>query len=68
MTDDMWKSAMEARIQKIETAIAVDKVIGANIDARLVKIEGTLTWLVRLVMGVIILGLVSAAFGAGLPV
>lgn len=65
MTDD-WKSTVDSRLRKIETAIEVDKVIGAGISTRLDKIEGTLAWLVKLLIGAIILAMVSFVVGGGI--
>jgi dienelactone hydrolase len=56
---------VEARMTVIEKAIAVDQVTGKGIEKRLDKIEDTLTWLVRLIIGAIILALVGFALGGG---
>lgn len=56
---------IEARMTVIEKALAVDQVTGKGIEKRLDKIEDTLTWLVRLIIGAIILALVGFALGGG---
>jgi hypothetical protein len=57
--------ALEARVIAIEKAMAVDEVMGRGISARLDKIEDTLTWLVRLIGGAIIMAAVSFALTGG---
>jgi len=67
MTDE-WQQATERRLAEIEKAIAVDKVIGSNISTRLDKIEGTLTWLVRLIIGAIVTSFILFALNGGIAV
>lgn len=54
--DDARLSAIESRLQLLETRDAVAAVHHQNITVRLDGIEDTLKWLVRLIIG----GLVAA--------
>ncbi|MGB1215524.1 MAG: hemolysin XhlA family protein [Pikeienuella sp.] len=69
MTDDEWRasagaklSEIERRLTQVETKNAVDEVHRTNVESRLGSIEDTLKWLVRLVIG----GLVMAAMAFAL--
>lgn len=66
MTDDEWKRSIEARLAALETRNAVDDVHRINVENRLTSIEDTLTWLVRLVMGAIIMAAIAYALKGGL--
>lgn len=73
MTDNEWRSKTDGRLQGIEmrlaaveTKNAVDEVHRTNVEKRLAGIEGTLTWLVRLVIGGIIGAAVAFVVGGGL--
>ncbi|MDF9301599.1 hemolysin XhlA family protein [Tritonibacter mobilis] len=66
MTDDEWKRTTEARLAALETRNAVDDVHRINVENRLTSIEDTLTWLVRLVMGAIIMAAIAYALKGGL--
>lgn len=59
-------SKLEADVAALKTAVAVTGVTGAGIEKRLDKIEDTLTWLVRLIVGAIILALIGFVVGGGL--
>ena len=63
---EMRVSAGEARLSANETAIAVDKVTGQVIIARLDKMEDTQTWLVRLIIGTLVTAAVYLALTGGL--
>jgi hypothetical protein len=54
-----WLQSVEQRLAVLETRKAVDEVHFANLTARLISIEDTLKWLVRLILGGLLL--------AGLP-
>lgn len=56
----------EARIGQLETRSAVDDVHRSNVERRLSAIEDTLKWLVRLVFGALLLGVVGYALNGGL--
>ena len=60
-----WTQQVEQRLAVLETGKAVDEVQRANVTARLSTIEDTLKWLVRLVLGGLILsGLTYALSGS----
>lgn len=75
MTDDEWKAGVDRwrdivdkRLQAIEMVNAVDEVHRQNTVKRLAGIEGTLQWLVRLIVGAMILAALGYALGGGLQV
>ncbi|MDP5085480.1 MAG: hemolysin XhlA family protein [Yoonia sp.] len=55
--DNNWADTIERRIVALETRNAVDEVHRINVAQRLGAIEDTLKWLVRLIIG----GLLMAA-------
>lgn len=55
--DNNWSETFERRIVALETRNAVDEVHRINVANRLGAIEDTLKWLVRLIIG----GLLMAA-------
>lgn len=57
---------IESRLNAIETRNAVDQVHRDNVTDRLVAIEDTLRWLVRLVIGGLLLGGLTFALQGGL--
>lgn len=59
-------SKLEIEVTALKTAVAVTGVTGAAIEKRLDKIDDTMTWLVRLIVGAIILALLGFIFGGGL--
>ena len=52
-------ASIETRVYALERQAAVDEVHRANVETRLGSIEDTLKWLVRLVVG----GMLMAALG-----
>lgn len=58
MTDD-------ARVSKLETFVAVQEVHNNNMDKRLLSIEDTLKWLVRLIVGAIAMAIAAYALNGG---
>jgi hypothetical protein len=56
---------IEARLMKIETTQAVSGATGLQIERRLDKIEDTLTWLVRLIIGAMIMALIAFVISGG---
>lgn len=68
MTDQEWKASVERRLHAIETSNAVDEVHRVNVDKRLSSIEDTLKWLVRLVIGALILAAVGFALNGGFQI
>lgn len=61
-----WIDKVEGRLAAIETRNAVDAVHRDNVTERLVAIEDTLKWLVRLVIGGLLLGGLTFAIQGGL--
>ena len=58
----------ERRLSALETRTAVDEVHRAMVEKRLHSIEDTLKWLVRLVIGALVLGMIAFALRGGLAV
>ena len=56
----------ERRLSALETRTAVDEVHRAMVEKRLHSIEDTLKWLVRLVIGALVLGMIAFALRGGL--
>lgn len=67
MTDD-WNRAIERRLSTIETRAAVDEVHRINVEARLSSIEDTLKWLVRLIIGALVMAGLAFAVSGGLAI
>ena len=67
MTDQHTErlNSHDLRITALETRNAVDAVRWDNITVRLDKIEGTLTWLVRLIIGGLLMAIVGFALQGG---
>lgn len=63
---DPWAHSVEKRIAVLETRKAVDEVHLANLTARLISIEDTLKWLVRLIMGGLLLAGLTFLIQGGL--
>jgi len=59
VSEEEWKRSMDLRMRAVEVTLATSTVMDANIDRRLGEIEGTLRWLVRLVIGTLILGILG---------
>ena len=57
---------MAAKIGVMETQDAVATVHRENVEKRLTSIEDTLKWLVRLVVGAIVLAFLAWVLGGGL--
>ncbi len=65
MSEERFGS-MEARLGALETRVAVDDVHRSNVEKRLSAIEDTLKWLVRLVIGALLLGVLAYMIRGGL--
>lgn len=72
MTEPEWRSSVDRKLTDIEKRLyalertdAVGNVNMHNVEVRLDKIESTLTWLVRLIIGAILLALVGFLVGGG---
>lgn len=63
---DERAEVLEARIVALETRNAVDEVHRANVADRLGAIEDTLKWLVRLVVGGLLMAALTYAVQGGL--
>jgi hypothetical protein len=73
MSDDEWRATVNAKLNtldqrliQVEKKNAVDEVHRTNVEKRLSSIEGTLTWLVRLIIGAILLALVGFIMQGGI--
>lgn len=66
MSSNIDLSDLHQRVTNLETRSAVDEVHRSNIITRLSSIEDTLKWLVRLVMGGLLMGVVAYALQGGL--
>lgn len=56
---------VERRLNVVETRNAVEDVHRMNVESRLTSIEDALKWLVRVVVGALLLGLIGYALGGG---
>jgi hypothetical protein len=73
MSDDEWRATVNAKLNtldqrliQVEKKNAVDEVHRTNVEKRLSSIEGTLTWLVRLIIGAILLALMGFIMQGGI--
>lgn len=64
--ENNWASQFERRIIALEMRNAVDEVHRANVARRLGAIEDTLKWLVRLVIGGLLMAGLTYAVQGGL--
>ena len=79
MTTDEWRDNLLSKVRSLEADIkalsgrltvleikgAADEVHRANVENRLGAIEDTLKWLVRLIIGAIILAIIGFAISGG---
>lgn len=72
MTEQEWRlnadiriSEIQNRLSDLEKRYAVDRVILENIEKRIASMENGQTWLSRLVLAAIILGLIGQLVGSG---
>lgn len=72
MTQDEWRTGVNKRLSDIEKRLthveqknAVDEVHRTNVERRLGGIEDTLKWLVRLIIGSVILAAIAFAINGG---
>tara|TARA_R100001086_G_C11812735_1_gene251999 strand:- start:902 stop:1129 length:228 start_codon:yes stop_codon:yes gene_type:complete len=73
MTEHEWRSAIdnrlasiEARMNVIERQDAVAEVHHMNVEKRLGSIEGTLVWLVRSIIGALLIAFVAFVVSGGI--
>ena len=64
--DPDWEARVELRLIALETRGAVDEVHRDNVADRLGYIEDTLKWLVRLVIGGLLMAAVAFVLQGGL--
>ncbi|SEM47073.1 hypothetical protein SAMN04488003_101226 [Loktanella fryxellensis] len=62
-----WPEAIERRLAELETHNAVNTVHRTNVADRLGAIEDTLRWLVRLIIGTLMVAGLTLAVQGGLP-
>ena len=65
MTDE-WAQLVDQRIARLETSNAVDEVVRATVESRLHAIEDMLKWMIRLVMGGLIMAMVAYVVAGGM--
>lgn len=65
MSVDSWNLSVDRRLAALETRTAVDDVHRTTVEKRLHAIEDTLKWLVRLVMGGLVMALVAFVLRGG---
>ncbi len=61
-----WRRSIEKRLQSLELRNAVDEVHRCNVEDRLGSIEDTLKWLVRLIIGALLMAVVAYALQGGI--
>ena len=67
MTEE-WRRRIEKRLQTLELRNAVEEVHRTNVEQRLGSIEDTLKWLVRLIIGALLLSAVTYAVRGGISI
>jgi VanZ family protein len=67
MNDD-WRRMIEKRLQSLELRSAVDEVHRTNVEGRLGGIEEALKWLVRLIIGALLMAAVAYTVKGGIAV
>lgn len=68
MTDAEWRKTVEQRLYALEQHKAVESVHRTNVEKRLSAIEDTLKWLMRLVIGGLLMAVLAFVFNGGLAV
>lgn len=63
--NDEWSRGIENRIHALETRNAVEEVHRFSVETRLGSIEDTLKWLVRLVVGGLLMALIGYMIQGG---
>ena len=73
MTTDEWRASVNKSLQdvnerltELEKQDAVDEVHRQNVEQRLAGIESSLVWIVRLIIGALIIAVIGFALGGGL--
>lgn len=65
---DTKVAALELRVRGIENSNAKAEVHHLNVEKRLSSIEGSLSWLVRLIIGAILLAVIAFIIGGGISI
>jgi hypothetical protein len=65
--DHDWGNRTEIRLSALETRSAVDEVHRANVSQRLGYIEDTLKWVVRLIIGAVLMAVIAFVLRGGTP-
>lgn len=72
MTDDSWRggvldrlSALEKEMASLKVQSAVDEVHRQNVEKRLESIEDGQKWLIRLILGAIVMAVMAFALSGG---
>ena len=68
MLDAEWQKSVDMRLQNLELRNAVDEVHRINVEKRLASIEDTLKWLVRLILGALMMAAIAYALRGGLNI
>jgi len=68
MMTDEWRRAIEKRLQSLELRSAVDEVHRSNVEGRLGGIEDALKWLVRVILGALLIGAMAYTLAGGISV
>lgn len=64
MTEE-WRRQIEKRLQSLELRNAVEEVHRTSVEKRLGAIEDTLKWLVRLIIGALLMSAVAYLLKGG---
>lgn len=64
--DNEWVEQIEKRLTKLDTRNAVEEVHRRNVSDRLGAIEDTLKWVVRLIVGALLMAGLTYAVQGGL--
>lgn len=63
--NEEWTKQVDQRLSALEQRDAVSEVHRTNLITRLDAIEDTLKWLVRLIIGALVLGVIGYALKGG---
>jgi len=64
--EEQWKTTMEARITKLETTSAVEEERHRGYTRRLDAIDGHLSWILKLLVGSILMALITFMLKGGM--
>lgn len=63
--DELWAREIDRKVMELDTRKLVDEVHRAAVERRLAFLEDSLKWIVRIIIGAIITGVVAYAFRGG---